>query len=189
MAGNVAHAMVPAQRRRLAALRAGESPDEAEARRAGARALHNQYLALPVIFFMLAGHAPLLFAGPRRIGVAIAALGAGFVIRRFFLFRAQGAREQLGLGRGRRAPAAGHAGAGLAGRAREPAGGERATGAGAGDPSESGGGAEPDRREMRLLPCRRAALARPRPGAGRARLQRFRDWWKKTRRRFSAPPS
>ena len=90
MAGNVAHAMVPAQRRRLAALRAGEAPDEALAGQAGARALHNQYLALPVIFFMLAGHAPLLFAGPRRIGVALAALGAGFVIRRFFLFRAKG---------------------------------------------------------------------------------------------------
>ncbi|MBB4196756.1 putative membrane protein [Rhodoblastus sphagnicola] len=90
MAGNIAHVLAPAQRRRLAALRAGAAPDEAEARAAGARALHNQYLALPVIFFMLSGHAPLLFAGPHRIGVAVSALGAGFLIRRFFLKRARG---------------------------------------------------------------------------------------------------
>jgi uncharacterized membrane protein len=100
MAGNVAHAMVPAQRRRLAALRAGQPPDEADAKRAAARGLHNQYLALPVIFFMLAGHAPLLFAGPRRIGVAIAALGAGFLIRRFFLFRARGLGNNWALAAG-----------------------------------------------------------------------------------------
>jgi len=91
MAGNIAHVIAPAQRRRLKALRTGEPPDETEALRAGARALHNQYLALPVVFFMLAGHAPLLFSGPHRIGVAILAIGGGFAIRRLFLKRARGA--------------------------------------------------------------------------------------------------
>ncbi len=90
MAGNIAHALVPAQRHRLAALRAGQAPDEAEAKAAGLRALHNQYLALPVIFFMLSGHAPLLFASPNRIAIALLALAAGFVIRRFFLKQARG---------------------------------------------------------------------------------------------------
>jgi uncharacterized membrane protein len=90
MAGNIAHAIAPAQRRRIEALRAGEAPDDDEAKAAGARALHNQYLALPVIFFMLSGHAPLLYAGPRRSAVAIAALASGFLIRRFFLKRARG---------------------------------------------------------------------------------------------------
>jgi uncharacterized membrane protein len=90
MAGNIAHAIVPAQRRRLLAMRAGQAPDEAEAKAAGQRALHNQYLALPVIFFMLSGHAPLLFAGPHRSAVAVLAIGAGFVIRRFFLKRSRG---------------------------------------------------------------------------------------------------
>ncbi len=97
MAGNIAHVIAPAQRRRLKALRAGEAPDEADAKKAGARALHNQYLALPVVFFMLAGHAPLLFSGPHRIGVAILAIGAGFLVRRFFLKRARGAGSDWAL--------------------------------------------------------------------------------------------
>jgi len=97
MAGNIAHVIAPAQRRRLAALRAGQAPDEAEARKAGGRALHNQYLALPVVFFMLSGHAPLLFAGPHRIAVAVLAVGSGFLVRRFFLKRAQTARFDWGL--------------------------------------------------------------------------------------------
>ena len=89
MAANIAHAMAPAQRRGWRRC----APEKRRPRRrpgGATRALHNQYLALPVVFFMLSGHAPLLFAGPRRIGVAIAALGAGFVIRRFFLSRAKG---------------------------------------------------------------------------------------------------
>jgi len=90
MAGNIAHALSPAQRRRLAALRRGEAPDEAEAKRVAGRALHNQYLALPVVFFMLSGHAPLLFAGTQRIAVAVLAVAAGFLIRRLFLQRARG---------------------------------------------------------------------------------------------------
>jgi uncharacterized membrane protein len=91
MAANIAHAVARAQRRRLAALRAGEAPDEAEARLAAVRGLHNQYLALPVVFFMLSGHAPLLFSGPHRGAVAVLAIGAGFLIRRLFLKRARGA--------------------------------------------------------------------------------------------------
>ncbi|MCW2284669.1 putative membrane protein [Rhodoblastus acidophilus] len=117
MAGNIAHIIAPAQRRRLKALRAGEAPDESEAKKAGARALHNQYLALPVVFFMLAGHAPLLFSGPHRIGVAIFALAAGFLARRFFLKRAR-RRRRLGARGGRHPGAGGAAGAGLAQGAR-----------------------------------------------------------------------
>ncbi len=97
MAANIGHAIVPVQRRRLAALRAGQPPDEAESKSAAARGLHNQYLALPVVFFMLSGHAPLFFAGPYNGLVAVLFLAAGFVLRRFFLKRARGLGSDWGL--------------------------------------------------------------------------------------------
>ena len=90
MTVNIAHIIVPAQKKRLASLRAGQKADPDDAKNAGARALHNQYLALPVIFFMLSGHAPLLFAGPYSGAAAALFLAAGFLIRRVFLKRARG---------------------------------------------------------------------------------------------------
>ncbi len=99
MTANIAHVVSPAQRRRLAGLRAGLPADETAAKMAGARALHNQYLALPTVFFMLSGHAPLLFAGPDN-GVAAVLLIAGFfLIRRIWLkfSRGLGVDPKLGL--------------------------------------------------------------------------------------------
>lgn len=90
MTANIAHVIVPAQKRRLATLRAGQPADAEDARNAATRALHNQYLALPVVFFMLSGHAPLIFAGPHNGVAAALFLAAGFGIRRLFLQRARG---------------------------------------------------------------------------------------------------
>lgn len=90
MAANIAHAIVPAQKRRLASLRAGLPADPADAKSAATRALHNQYLALPVVFFMLSGHAPLLYAGAWNGLAAADFLAAGFLIRRVFLKKSRG---------------------------------------------------------------------------------------------------
>ena len=85
MTANIAHAIAPAQKRRLASLRAGQPADPADAKIAATRALHNQYLALPVVFFMLSGHAPLLFAGPWNGVAAAFFVASGFLTRRYFL--------------------------------------------------------------------------------------------------------
>ena len=90
MTANIAHTIVPAQKRRLKTLRAGLPGDEADARNAGTRALHNQYLALPTIFFMMSGHAPLLFAGPNNGGAAILLIAGFFLIRRVWLKNLRG---------------------------------------------------------------------------------------------------
>ncbi|MCB1533921.1 MAG: urate hydroxylase PuuD, partial [Rhodoblastus sp.] len=58
MAANVAHYLVPNQRRMLEAIRAGVAPDEAGFAVSRQRALHNNYLALPVLVLMLANHYP-----------------------------------------------------------------------------------------------------------------------------------
>jgi uncharacterized membrane protein len=72
-------------------LRAGLPADEADAETARARALHNQYLALPTIFFMLSGHAPLLFAGPDNGAAAVLFIAGFFLIRRLWLAFLRGA--------------------------------------------------------------------------------------------------
>ncbi|WP_294535163.1 urate hydroxylase PuuD [uncultured Rhodoblastus sp.] len=97
MTANIAHVIVPAQKRRLATLRAGLPADADDAKGAATRALYNQYLALPVVFFMLSGHAPLVFAGPHNGVAAALFLAAGFAIRRFFLQRARGFGANWGL--------------------------------------------------------------------------------------------
>ncbi len=90
MTANIAHVIAPSQKRRLATLRAGQPPDADDAGNAATRALHNQYLASPVVFFMLSSHAPLVFAGPHNGAAAALFLAAGFLVRRFFLKRARG---------------------------------------------------------------------------------------------------
>jgi uncharacterized membrane protein len=90
MATNVAHVLVPNQRRMLAAAREGAAQDEARFAASRQRALHNNYLALPVIFLMLSNHYPLAFAGRYNWLVATLALVVGASIRHFFVVRHRG---------------------------------------------------------------------------------------------------
>jgi uncharacterized membrane protein len=98
MVANIAHVVAPAQKRRLASLRAGLPADAADAKTASARALHNQYLALPTLFFMLSGHAPLLFAGPDNGVAAVFFIAGLFLIRRLWLKFSRGLGVDWRLG-------------------------------------------------------------------------------------------
>lgn len=90
MAANVAHVLVPNQRRMLEAARKNESQDEARFAASRQRALHNNYLVLPVLFLMLSVHYPLAYAGRWNWLVAILALVVGAAIRHFFVARHRG---------------------------------------------------------------------------------------------------
>lgn len=63
MVGNVAMVIIPVQRRMVAAAARGENPDMRDGAVAGLRSLHNNYLALPVVFLMISLHTPLLAGG------------------------------------------------------------------------------------------------------------------------------
>ena len=63
MVANIAHIVFPGERRIIAALHAGERPDPAIPERLARRLRHNEILALPVLFAMLASHHPALHAG------------------------------------------------------------------------------------------------------------------------------
>ncbi|PKQ08460.1 MAG: cysteine desulfurase, partial [Alphaproteobacteria bacterium HGW-Alphaproteobacteria-10] len=84
MAANVAHIIIPNQRKVVKALLAGERPDPKYGAQAKQRSLHNNYLTLPVLFLMLSIHYPLAFATPYNWLIASLVFLMGVTIRHFF---------------------------------------------------------------------------------------------------------
>jgi uncharacterized membrane protein len=84
MAANVLLVIIPAHWELIDANREGREPDPEPGLRAKQRSVHNNYLTLPVIFTMLAGHFPLAFGADNAwlVLLAIFVLVAG--IRHFF---------------------------------------------------------------------------------------------------------
>jgi uncharacterized membrane protein len=84
MAANVFFVIIPAHWELIDAKKEGREPDPEPGLRAKQRSVHNNYLTLPVIFTMLAGHFPLAFGAANAwlVLLAIFVLVAG--IRHFF---------------------------------------------------------------------------------------------------------
>ena len=84
MVANVAMIIIPNQKKVVAALKAGETPDPEYGRVAKQRSTHNNYLTLPVLFLMLSIHYPLIFATPYNWVIASLVFLMGVTIRHFF---------------------------------------------------------------------------------------------------------
>ena len=84
MSANVFFIIIPNQKKVVAALKAGEKPDPALGKQAKQRSLHNNYLTLPVLFFMLSNHYPLAFATQYNWVIAALVFLIGVLIRHFF---------------------------------------------------------------------------------------------------------
>jgi uncharacterized membrane protein len=84
MAANVLLVIIPAHRKLVVAMEAGDEPDAAPLVDAKNRSVHNNYLTLPVLFTMLAGHFAFVFGADDAwlVFVVIAVLTA--LIRVFF---------------------------------------------------------------------------------------------------------
>ncbi len=93
MAANVFFVIIPAHRKLVAAMKEGREPDAAPLLEAKNRSVHNNYLTLPVLFTMLAGHFAFVFGASQAwlVFVAIAVLTA--LIRVFFNRWHAGRRE------------------------------------------------------------------------------------------------
>jgi uncharacterized membrane protein len=90
MAANVAHAIIPGQRRMVQAMREGREPDEKDGLIGKQRSVHNTYFTLPVVFVMLSNHYAGVF-GHRWGWLALIALTlAGALIRVWFVMRHKG---------------------------------------------------------------------------------------------------
>ncbi len=84
MAANVFFLIIPGQRRMVAAMRAGGSPDPLDGLRGKQRSVHNNYFTLPVVFIMISNHYAATYGHPQAWAVLAAIGAAGVLIRHFF---------------------------------------------------------------------------------------------------------
>lgn len=73
MAANVWMRIWPCQKRIIAAIKAGQAPDPADAALAGMRSKHNTYMSVPLLFLMLAVH-------QADIGITFLGEGQGWML-------------------------------------------------------------------------------------------------------------
>jgi uncharacterized membrane protein len=84
MAANVFFTIIPAHWELVRAKQQGREPDPEPGLRAKQRSVHNNYLTLPVVFTMLAGHFPLAFGAGHAWLVLLAIFALVAAIRHFF---------------------------------------------------------------------------------------------------------
>ena len=84
MVANVAMVIIPGQKKVGQALKAGDDPNPIYGVRGKQRSLHNNYLTLPVIFVMIGGHYPIIFATEYSWLILGLILIIGALIRHFF---------------------------------------------------------------------------------------------------------
>ena len=90
MAANVFFVIIPNQKKVVADLVAGRSPDPKLGQQAKQRSLHNNYMTLPVLFMMISQHYPMAYGAPRPwLVLALIAL-AGIAVRHVFNLRHRG---------------------------------------------------------------------------------------------------
>ncbi|WP_404402623.1 urate hydroxylase PuuD [Pelagibacterium halotolerans] len=84
MSANVFFIIIPNQKKIVASLKAGETADPALGAQSKQRSVHNNYLTLPVLFFMLSNHYPLAFATEYNWVIAGLIFLIGVLIRHYF---------------------------------------------------------------------------------------------------------
>lgn len=95
MAANVFFVIIPNQKKVVADLVAGRSPDPKLGQQAKQRSVHNNYMTLPVLFMMISQHYPMTYGASRPwLVLALIAL-AGIAVRHVFNLRHKGKSSPL----------------------------------------------------------------------------------------------
>lgn len=92
MSANVFFIIIPGQKRMVAALARGETPDPLPGKRGKQRSVHNTYFTLPVVFAMLSIHYAPAHAHQHAWIVLALFMTAGALIRQFFVLWHSGGR-------------------------------------------------------------------------------------------------
>jgi len=93
MVANVAHVIIPGQRKMVNAMMAGAQPDPIYGIRAKQRSVHNNYFTLPVLFLMISNHYAMTYRHEHAWAVLAVIMAAGVLIRHFFNLRHKGRIE------------------------------------------------------------------------------------------------
>jgi uncharacterized membrane protein len=91
MSANVFFWIIPGQRRVVAAMRAGQTPNPLDGKRGKQRSVHNTYFTLPVLFAMLSNHYSFVYDAKNNWIVLALMMLAGALIRQFFVLKHKGA--------------------------------------------------------------------------------------------------
>ena len=100
MSANVAMVIIPGQRKTVAAMKAGQTPDPIHPMRAKQRSVHNTYFTLPVLFAMLSNHYSMTYAATFNWLVLTLIMLAGVLIRQFFVLKLKGKIQYQWFGAG-----------------------------------------------------------------------------------------
>jgi uncharacterized membrane protein len=90
MVANVAHIIIPGQRRMVEAMKAGREPDPRDGLMGKQRSVHNTYFTLPVVFTMISNHYAMTFGHRWSWLVLVALTVAGALVRVWFVMRHKG---------------------------------------------------------------------------------------------------
>ncbi|HUF55087.1 MAG TPA: urate hydroxylase PuuD [Thermohalobaculum sp.] len=92
MTGNVFLVIIPNQKVVVTDLKAGRVPDARYGKIANLRSTHNNYLTLPVVFFMISNHYPSTFGHQWNWLVVAFVLALGAIVRHWFNLHEAGVR-------------------------------------------------------------------------------------------------
>jgi uncharacterized membrane protein len=87
MAANVFFHIIPGQKRVVAQMRAGETPDAEPGIIGKQRSVHNTFFTLPVLFIMISNHYPMTYSHQHGWLVLMFIMTAGVLIRQYFVLR------------------------------------------------------------------------------------------------------
>ena len=90
MVANVAHVIIPGQRKLVEAKENGVAPDAVYGLRGKQRSVHNNYFTLPVLFIMISNHYPMTWGHAHAWLVLMAILLLAGFVRHFFNLRHRG---------------------------------------------------------------------------------------------------
>ena len=93
MSANVAMVIIPGQRKTVAAMKSGQTPDPIHPMRAKQRSVHNTYFTLPVLFAMLSNHYSMTYSASLNWLVLTLIMLAGVLIRQFFVLKLKGKKD------------------------------------------------------------------------------------------------
>jgi uncharacterized membrane protein len=90
MVANVAHIIIPGQRRMVRAMSEGREPDAKDGLMGKQRSVHNTYFTLPAVFAMISNHYAMTFGHRWGWLVLVAMTLAGALVRVWFVMRHKG---------------------------------------------------------------------------------------------------